>query len=114
MVLAIKSKNGIVLDHFNIKCILSANDQNCPKKIFYELQEELVSAILRLSLLASQLPKAPADCSWSLLVITNDINNTSELENAPQRNVIQAALSSGEWMVDNSHLTEQAVVSSNV
>ena len=110
MVLSIKNKDGIVLDHFNIKCTISAKQQHN----LSEIQEELVSAILRLPLLASQLPKAPPDCNWSLLVITNDEQSTSVDDHNAQRDALQSALSSGEWMLDNNHLTEQAVISSNV
>lgn len=108
MIIAIKNKNGENLDHFNVKCQISqayfASNRFITKDDdIRNLQEELVSTILRLSLLDSQLPKPPLDCTWTLMVVTTDSHTEHSLE------IVRAALLGGDWVVDNNEHFEQVL-----
>eukprot|EP01035_Chromulina_nebulosa_P000460 gene460-646_t len=67
IILAVKDKRGETLDHFSIKCSFeeyeskggrrSSSSSEKDDRDFRTLQEEMVSAILRLSVLELQLPR---------------------------------------------------------
>lgn len=122
VILAVKSKRGESLDHFSIKCGLEDGEGaasvgrsvGAEDSEFRSLQEEMVSAILRLSALESNpnLPRPPADCTWTLLCVTRAADESAGGGEAV--GALRSALHGGEWMVDNNQLTEQAALSRQV
>jgi hypothetical protein len=64
------------------------------------LEEELRSTILRLSLLDVSMKKLSDDCTWTLMLVTNEHNDKN------QSNILQEILVSGEYMIDNNLLPE--------
>lgn len=112
MVLVVKDETGLLVDHFSVMCKLQINTEilsSAENVSQYEaLREEIVGAILRLTLLESQIQRAPPNCQWGLLFVT------SSEEYGDQAESVQAALSSGEWLVDSNQLPEQLSLAAKV
>ena len=122
IILAVKDKRGETLDHFSIKCTFERDETEGGRRInlfsdeedrdFRTLQEEMVSAILRLSALESQLPRPPIDCNWTLLCVTKETDEKNA--DVEAMDALRSALHCGEWMVENNQLTEQITRSKQV
>lgn len=87
-------------------------DADTSSFLVFQLEEEFRSVVLKLSLLDSSTRQPlPEDHQFQLLAVTKDMNEAtpnaaSTTDDAAA--VLQQALTSGEWLVDNSLLPEHA------
>jgi len=123
LLISFYDNTGQVLDQisFNFKFLDHRSYQHLSVSQLHSLEEEFRSLLLSLSLINSKLISFPQDGTWSLCVVTKDIDDDIVIQSEEKdeekeeslaqirqlrESMLREALTSNEWLVDNNQLSE--------
>jgi hypothetical protein len=107
--LAAYDSQGVIVDCLAIKCTLRFHAvQGLNYSALLSMEDDLRAILLNCMMLDAKLPALQGDCTWTLMVATNDDGkgNIVSDASADQPNVINEALRSGQWIHDDTLLPE--------